>query len=164
MSRKSWEWVRVCAPTRGLPCEGDFPSLFVCRLTQPYIQLSMEGSERDSTQDWVLPEAARPPLLGELEARIDEAVAIARASESAAVGVGEAALEAAEQARRAAAIAERAAAMALDAQQRVTGSWTAAPRLVGGGEDESLRSFTERADRIAERLRELSPASVGADH
>jgi hypothetical protein len=121
----------------------------------------MEGSERDNTQDWVLPEAARPPLLSELEERIEEAVVTARASEAAVVGVGEAALEAAEQARRAAGIAERAAATALDAQQRAAGSWAATP-LARSGEDESLRSFTERADRIAERLRDLSPASAVA--
>jgi hypothetical protein len=120
----------------------------------------MEGSERDSTQDWVLPEATRPPLLGELEARIDEALVTARASEAAAMAVGEAALEAAEQARRAAGIAERAAATALDAQRLgVNGAPAAAPRE---GEDESLRDFTERADRIALRLRRLSPAGVGA--
>jgi hypothetical protein len=123
----------------------------------------MEGSERDSTQDWVLPEAARPPLLSELEARIEEAVVTARASEAAVMSVGEAALEAAEQARRAAGVAERAAATALDAQRRAAGSWAVATgRAESNREDESLRSFTERADRIAERLRELSPASAGA--
>jgi hypothetical protein len=111
----------------------------------------MEASERDSTQDWLLPESARPPLLSELEARIDEAVVAARASEAAVMTVGAAALDAAEQARKAAGIAERAAATALGAQRRAA-----------GGGDESLRRFTERADRIAERLRELSPASAGA--
>jgi hypothetical protein len=127
----------------------------------------MEGSDRDSTQDWVLPEAGRPPLLSELEARIDEAVVTARASEAAAMSVGEAALEAAEQARRAAGIAERAAASALDAQRRVAvaplgAGGPVAGRAGAGDEDESLRSFIERANRIAERLRELSPARAGA--
>jgi hypothetical protein len=127
----------------------------------------MEGSERDSTQDWVLPEAARPPLLGELEARIDEALVTAHASEAAVVTVGEAALEAAEQARRAAGIAERAAATALDAQRRVAvaplgAEEPVAPPAGANGPDERLRNFAERADRIARRLRELSPASVGA--
>ena len=76
----------------------------------------MEGSERDSTQDWLLPESARPPLLAELAQRIDEAVATARASEAAVMAVGAAALDAAEQARRAAELAERASAAVLDAQ------------------------------------------------
>lgn len=125
----------------------------------------MEETERDSTQDWLLPESARPPLLSELEGRIDEAVASARASEVAAVSIGEAALEAAEQARRAAGIAERAAATALDAQRRVAapGSGDAIAGSVGvDSQDEGLRDFSVRADRIVRRLRELSPASVGA--
>lgn len=127
----------------------------------------MEGSERDSTQDWVLPESARPPLLNELEARIDEAVVTARASEAAAMVIGEAALEAAEQARQAAGIAERAAATALDAQRRLVAAplgaeEPVAPRAGADGADERLRDFAERADRIARRLRELSPATVGA--
>ncbi|HEX7059907.1 MAG TPA: hypothetical protein VF176_08675 [Solirubrobacterales bacterium] len=112
----------------------------------------MEGSERDNTQDWLLPQSARPPLLSELEARIDDALATARSSEEAVMAVGAAALDAAEQARRAAGIAERAAATALDAQRH----------RAGPAGDESLRIFTERADRIAQRLRDLSPASVGA--
>ncbi|HWO15643.1 MAG TPA: hypothetical protein VNM89_02910 [Solirubrobacterales bacterium] len=126
----------------------------------------MEGTERDSTQDWVLPEAARPPLLGELEARIDEALVTARASEAAAMVVGEAALEAAEQARRAAGLAERAAVTALDAQRRVAvsidGEESVARRPGADYPDERLRDFADRADRIARRLSELSPATVGA--
>src|SRR4051812_33213028 len=62
----------------------------------------MDGAERDSTQDWLLPEAAAPPLLSELEERIDEALIVAKASEKAVMEVGDAALEAASQARRAA--------------------------------------------------------------
>jgi len=117
----------------------------------------MEASERDSTQDWLLPESARPPLLSELEARIDEAVVTARASEEAVTTIGTAALDAAEQARRAAGIAVRAAATALDAQRRVTN-----PDLVTDGEDDSLRNFTERADRIAQRLRKLERVPISA--
>ena len=122
----------------------------------------MEGSERDSTQDWLLPESARPPTVAELSQRIDEAVATARASEAAVMSVGEAARDAAEQARRAAGVAERAAATALDAQRRVAGGAAvpdagarAAPRPGRNVEDDSLRSFIERADRIALRLKEL---------
>ena len=68
----------------------------------------MEASRRDATDEWVLPEQARPPLLSELEARIDHALATARSSEAAAIAVGSTALDAAEQARRSAELAERA--------------------------------------------------------
>jgi hypothetical protein len=127
----------------------------------------MEGSERDSTQDWLLPESARPPTVAELSQRIDEAVATARASEAAVVVVGEAALDAAEQARRAAGVAERAAATALDAQRRVMGGASvpdagarAAPRPRRHVEADSLRSFIERADRITRRLQALERISL----
>ncbi|MGA8745523.1 MAG: hypothetical protein WB507_06640 [Solirubrobacterales bacterium] len=123
----------------------------------------MEGTERDSTQDWLLPEAAMPPTIGELEDRIEEAVTIARASETAVMSVGAAALEAANQANRAAAIAERASAVALDAQK------SASQAREAELEDKVLRGFSERADRVVARLRALerrqphpAPASVGA--
>jgi hypothetical protein len=125
----------------------------ICRLPSSYIQL-VNGAERDSTEDWLLPDAALPPSVGELERRIEEAVGIARASETAVMAVGEAALEAANQANRAAEIAERASAVALEVQKRVTRR--ASP---SGGEAESeegsLRGFTERADRVVARLRAL---------
>jgi hypothetical protein len=104
----------------------------------------MEGSERDSTQDWLLPESARPLSVAELSQRIDEAVATARASEAAVMVVGEAALDAAEQARRAAELAERASAAVFGPSRDPR------PR------DTGLESFTERADRIAARLRVLA--------
>jgi hypothetical protein len=73
--------------------------------------------------------------------------------------VGAAALDAAEQARRAAKLAESASAAMLDARRqrddparapaRTTGLAGARPR------DESLRAFTERADRIAARLQQI---------
>jgi hypothetical protein len=107
----------------------------------------MEGAERDNTQDWLLPEAAAPPLLSELEQRIDEALVIARASERAVMAVGDAALDAAQQARRAADLAERASAVALSAQPPAPGLWS---------EDAALRSFSERADRVVARLRAVS--------
>lgn len=120
----------------------------------------MEGSERDSTQDWLLPADSAPPLLSELERRIDEAVIVAKASEKAVMAVGDAALDAAQQARRAADLAERATAAALSAAQ--------APPA-GPSEDGALRGFSERADRVVARLRALErrsrlapPASVGA--
>lgn len=107
----------------------------------------MEASERDSTQDWLLPEGAAPPLLSELEERIDEALIVARASEKAAMAIGDAALDAAEQARRAADIAERASVAALGLQPTI-----AAEAPV----DPALRSFSERADRVVARLRAVA--------
>jgi hypothetical protein len=104
----------------------------------------VEDAERDSTQDWLLPEGAAPPLLSELEGRIDEALIIAKASEKAVMAVGDAALDAAQQARRAAEMAERAAEAALSA--------TPAPAMVPY-EDVALRNFSERADRVVARLR-----------
>jgi len=106
----------------------------------------MEGSERDSTQDWLLPEGSAPPLLSELEQRIDEALVIAKASERAVVVVGDAALDAAQQARRAADLAERATAAALS---------IVPPLPEKPPEDAALRSFSERADRVVARLRAL---------
>jgi hypothetical protein len=120
----------------------------------------MEAAERDNTQDWLLPESAAPPLLSELEQRIDEALVIARASEKAVMAVGDAALDAAQQARRAAEIAERATAAVLSADPRPPEH---------PPEDAALRSFSERADRVVARLRALErrprwarPASAGA--
>jgi hypothetical protein len=98
----------------------------------------------DTTQDWQLPDSAKPPLVSELVERIDEALATARASEAAVMTVGAAALDAAEQARRAADLAERASAAMLR------------PQLVPVVEsDDDLRDFAARADRVAARLREL---------
>jgi hypothetical protein len=109
--------------------------------------------ERDTAADWLLPAEKAPPLLSELELRIDEALATARASEEAVTLVGAAAIDAAKQAARAAELAERASATALDAS-RVT--------LAGPPEDASLRSFSERADRVVARLRALERLPRGA--
>jgi hypothetical protein len=111
----------------------------------------MEGAERDHTQDWLLPDRAAPPLLSELEGRIDEALIIAKASEQAVMAVGDAALDAAQQARRAAELAERAAEAALNATPAPSAYFTP----VGGAahEDVALRNFSERADRVVARLR-----------
>jgi hypothetical protein len=125
----------------------------------------MDGSERDSTHDWLVPAAAAPPLLSELELRIDEALVIARASEEAVREVGDAAIDAAKQARRAAELAERASVAALDAS-RSGGSMP--PPEGGAGStplvDVGLRSFSERADRVVARLRALQrrPPPSGA--
>src|ERR1700710_1857473 len=79
----------------------------------------MEPAAPDNTEDWLLPELTRPPLIGELEERIDLALATARASEAAVTKVGGAVLDAAEQARHAAEWAERASRAALKAQEKV---------------------------------------------
>jgi hypothetical protein len=136
----------------------------------------MEGSERDSTQDWVVPRGAVPSL-GELEARIDEAVVIARASEEGVREVGEIALDAARQARKAAEMAESASAAAVEAAEkadRPAGPVTAgdppppAPPTGRGAEErpprevviDPLRRFNERADAVADRLRKLERVPV----
>jgi hypothetical protein len=114
----------------------------------PAYSRPIDASERDSTQDWLIPGHAAPPLFGELVQRIDEALAIAKASEKAVMTVGAAALDAAGQAHRSAELAERASAAMLDDRRREAPAG-AAP------EDGSMRSFSERADRVAARLRAL---------
>jgi hypothetical protein len=113
----------------------------------------MEPAASETTADWLVPEGSRPPLIGELELRIEEALATARASEAAVMTVGAAAFDAAEQARRAAELAERASRV-------VAERWRAAPPRPGpspgrSGGDESLTEFSARADRLVARLRQL---------
>jgi len=107
----------------------------------------MSDFERDSAENWRLSQHSRPPLLGELVERIDEALATARASEAAVMTVGAAALDAAAQARRAAELAERASA-AMNSNGAPTRSTV---QSAGGAMDD----FTARADRVAERLSRL---------
>jgi hypothetical protein len=116
----------------------------------------------DDGESWRLPFAARPPLLGELVERIDEALATARASEAAVMTVGAAAFDAADQARRAADLAERASAAALAASDRPaapsgTGNGVGLP--IGGS---AMDDFSARADRLAERLRRLQRVPLSA--
>jgi hypothetical protein len=115
----------------------------------------MDSDGRDSTEDWLLPEAARPPTIAELEQRIDEAIAAAHASESAVLTVGAAALDAVDQARRAAEHALRSAELA---------EWASKAMLEDRGhmrsagvavDDDLMRSFSEHADRVTARLRAL---------
>lgn len=144
----------------------------------------MEGAERDDTKDWQLSEAAAPPLLSELERRIDEAMIVAKASEKAVMAVGDAALDAADQARRAADLAERATEAVLNGVAAAERRGGAAGRPEGGEgaasdgngegggtgsvgspfapEDAALRSFSERADRVVARLQALERLSVPA--
>lgn len=114
----------------------------------------MEGTERDVTQDWLVPTDSAPPLLSELELRIDEALVIARASEEAVNEVGAVAIDAAKQARRAAELAERASAVALTVARAQR-----PPDPAGRVDDPSLRRFIGRADRVLARLRALERGS-----
>jgi hypothetical protein len=122
----------------------------------------MEADERDSTREWLLPEDARPPLLSELVARIDEALATARASEAAVMSVGAAAIEAAEQAKRAAELAERASEAMVErtAPAPQPGPPAPPPRRTLADDDEPLRDFSARADRLAARLHELQKSDI----
>ncbi len=125
----------------------------------------------DTTQDWLLSEGSRPPTVAELLARIDEALAMARSSEAAVSGVGEAAFDAADRARDAVAQALIAAEQAHRSAQlveRLSATMIEERRRPGAavapGGDRGLRSFSERADRVADRLRAiervpLSPAT-----
>jgi hypothetical protein len=133
----------------------------------------MAAVETDTTDEWLLPEHSRPPLIGELERRVDEALATARASEAAVMSVGAAAIDAAEQARRAAELAERASGAALDAQGKVAMiavRATAPEEAAEAKAEDSLSDFSARADRLVARLRQLqrvplpAPASDAASH
>ena len=129
----------------------------------------------ETTQDWSLPVGARPPLISELEERIELALVTARASEAAVMTVGAAALDAAEQARRAAELAERAslavanAPMATASASETPARGTEEEPVVGpevgrkvepGGR--SLSEFSERADRLVARLRQLQRIPLAA--
>jgi hypothetical protein len=137
----------------------------------------MAAATGDSTEDWLLPEHSRPPLIGELERRVELALTMARASEAAVVTVGAAAISAAEQAERAAGLAEKASATALEAQDRVAAMTlapspptstqsTVAPEAGDGPgsaeEDDSLSDFSARADRLVARLRQLQRVPLPA--
>jgi hypothetical protein len=124
-----------------------------------------EGAARDKTEDWLLPEAARPRSFAELESRVDLALTVAQASEAAIAEVGAAAVEAAEQARQAAELAERAAAAALAARDSVAVAPVSAPAdsqahnpavfPLPPDQDLRLAHFMERAERVVVRLRAL---------
>jgi hypothetical protein len=125
----------------------------------------MAAATGDSTQDWLLPEHSRPPLIGELERRVELALTMARASEAAVVTVGAAAISAAEQAERAAGLAEKASAIALEVQNRVaapTLSPAVESREQEGEDDDSLSDFSARADRLVARLRQLQRVPLPA--
>jgi hypothetical protein len=118
----------------------------------------IEGAQRDTTQDWIVPRGT-VPTVAELEARIDEAVVIARASEDGVREVGEMALDAARQARRAAEMAETASVAAVEAASKAGGPAGPVPDLEPPSREvvlDPLRRFNERADAIAARLEKLT--------
>jgi hypothetical protein len=94
---------------------------------------AIEGSERDNTQDWIVPRGT-VPTVAELEARIDEAVIVARASEEGVREVGEMAIDAAKQARRAAEAAEVSAQAATAAAREAASSAAGAAGPVAAGD------------------------------
>jgi len=112
----------------------------------------MDAAASETTGEWLLPRGSRPPLIGELERRIEVALATARASEAAVMTVGAAALDAAEQARRAAELAERASLAVAERRAPVTPEAPPPPSEPG---DRSLGDFSARADRLVARLRQL---------
>lgn len=126
----------------------------------------MAAGERDDTSEWVLPPEARPTTLAQIEERIEYAVAVARASEAAALEIGAAALDAAEQARRAAELAVRASAGSVVAEAPAVAAEPAVaePEPLPEPEPEpesaydSFKHFLERADRISARLEAIAPA------
>jgi hypothetical protein len=99
------------------------------------------------------------PTLSQLEARIDEALVISRASEAGVREVGEMALGAARQARRAAEAAESSARVAAEAtrarREPDTAPAPVEPPRPREAVIDPLQRFNERADAISARLREL---------
>jgi hypothetical protein len=86
----------------------------------------------------------------------------------AVITVGAAAIDAAEQAKRAADLAERASAAMLERtappshapKPKVEVEPQPAPRFAAVEEDDSLRDFSARADRLAKRLKELQGSEI----
>jgi hypothetical protein len=117
----------------------------------------MAGAATDSTQDWLLPEHSRPPLIGELELKVEEALATARASEAAVMTVGAAALDAAEQARRAAELAERASRAVFEPLEAAASQ----PPVAAPSPEAALGDFSARADRLVARLQRLQRLPLG---
>jgi hypothetical protein len=122
----------------------------------------VDGRERENGESWRLPRAARPPLLGELVERIDEALTIAKASEAAVMTVGAAALDAADQAKRAADLAERASAAALSLSRPAAPSANGSNGTAPSPARSPIDDFSARADRLAERLRRLQRVPLSA--
>jgi hypothetical protein len=126
----------------------------------------MATDRTEGSQDWSLPESAKPPLIGELVERIDEALAVARSAEAAAVTIGAAALDAAEQAKRAAELAGRASAPTSAAPATPTGGRPVGGPLVDQASlvpaRDAMEDFRTRADRVAARLERLQRLPLSA--
>ena len=130
----------------------------------------IEGTQRDNTEDWIVPRAA-VPTIAELEARIDEALVIARASEEGVREVGEMAIEAAREAKRAAVAAEAAVARAVESEPEP--EFDPDPPMAAIETEPEVeeseprfevrfRRFSERADRLSGRLRRLGEPPAAA--
>jgi hypothetical protein len=132
------------------------------------------ANERDSTGEWLLPVGGGPPTLYELEQRVEVALTVARAAETAALEIGAASLDAAQQARRAAELAEKAslAAVARGPAAAASGNGYPAPPETAAPIEpepepapppdpfqERLLAFRERAERVSVRLRRLDGAT-----
>jgi hypothetical protein len=126
----------------------------------------MSDDAREGAEDWTLPRRARPPLLGELVERIDEALATARASEAAVMTVGAAALDAADQAKRAADLAERASAVLAArpdlSQSRLPARPDPSAAASSANGLAEMDDFTARADQLSERLSRLQRLPLSA--
>jgi len=112
-------------------------------------------------EQWSLSERSRPPLLGELVERIDEALATARASEAAVMTVGAAAIDAAEQAKRAAELAERASE-AMATKPSVSPHGGSGAPADDRNDNDAMDEFAAKADRVSERLRRIQRLHVSA--
>lgn len=96
------------------------------------------------------------PTVAELEARIDEAVVIARASEEGVREVGEMALDAARQAKKAAEMAESASVAAVEAARGARPAGPASSPPTGREVViDPFQRFSQRADALAARLEKL---------
>jgi hypothetical protein len=128
---------------------------------------SMAAADRDSTEDWLVPEpgqgsqgsAGDAAVLTRAIGRLDDRLEAVAASADAAGDLAERADACASEAqRRVDAVADRVgqALAKLEARERATvRRATEAER-----EQQTLRSFEARADRIVLRLRELERRSV----
>jgi hypothetical protein len=141
----------------------------------------MAADERDDTGEWLLPVGGGPPTLYELEQRVEIALTVARAAETAALEIGAASIEAAQQARRAAGLAERASLAAVASGTMPVTSTNGAeaegeaapepgappatfepppePEPPMDPFQERLLAFRERAERVSVRLQRLDRAA-----
>ena len=127
----------------------------------------MAAADRDSTEDWLVPEPGLGPQASDTDAaalrraigRLDDGLEAVAASADAAGDLAERADACASEAqRRVDAVADRVgqALAKFEARERATvRRATEAER-----EQQTLRSFEARADRIVLRLRELERRSV----